>query len=91
MRRLNKPSLNFVSLLKTDSNVENFWLQLAETRPYHMWTGGFIYGFFFKKGLYNPIGVHSFISNWFTGREIKRHYSLGVANIMTGAFASFER
>lgn len=56
-----------------------------------MWSGGFAYGFFFKKGLYDPANLNNFISNWFTDREIKRHFSLGVENLMTGAFASFER
>lgn len=54
-----------------------------------MWPGGFIYGFFFQKGLYNADSINSFIKNWFKGRVIKRHLSIGVANVLTGAFASF--
>ena len=54
-----------------------------------MWPGGFIYGFFFQKGLYNADSINFFIKNWFKGRVIKRHLSIGVANVLTGAFASF--
>ena len=49
-----------------------------------MWGGGFVYGFFFEKGLYNPVEIEDFIENWFKGRPLKRHLSIGVANVLTG-------
>lgn len=51
-----------------------------------MWTGGFIYGFFFQKGLYNLVQVDEFIESWFRDRPIKRHISIGIANVLTGKF-----
>jgi predicted acylesterase/phospholipase RssA len=33
--------------------LESFWLELAAGEAYQMWAGGFIYGFFFEKGIYD--------------------------------------
>lgn len=33
--------------------------------------------------------MQDFIDNWFRGRTIKRHISIGVTNVLTGAFAVF--
>ena len=36
------------------SELESFWLELSEINSLTLWKGGFVYGFFFEKGLYNP-------------------------------------
>ena len=51
-----------------------------------------MYGFFFKKGLYNPVGINNFLQKWFAEeRQLYKHFGLSVANLMTAAFATFEK
>lgn len=66
--------------------IADFWLGLSLIKPYSMWTGGFIYGFFFQKGLYNAVTIDQYIEDWFRDRPIKRHITIGVTNLLNGAF-----
>lgn len=70
-------------------SVADFWLGLSLIKPYSMWTGGFVYGFFFQKGLYNAITIDQYIEDWFKDRPIKRHITIGVANLLNGSFDVF--
>ncbi len=54
-----------------------------------MWQGGFVYGFFFEKGLYDAQNINDYIEKWFRDRPIKRHITIGLTNVLNGAFASF--
>lgn len=51
-----------------------------------LWDGGFLYGFFFKKGLYNSNPINDYIDDWFDDRLPVEHISIGVTNLLTGAF-----
>jgi hypothetical protein len=33
--------------------LKKFWFDLATIEPFKMWSGGFLYGFFFEKSLYD--------------------------------------
>ena len=63
---------------------------MAEHAPLRIWSGGFFYGFFFKKGLYDSSGLNTFIADWFVDREPTQHFSIGVANVLTGFFDSYD-
>ncbi len=54
-----------------------------------MWEGGFVYGFFFQKGLYDAQNINDYIEEWFRDRPLKRHITIGLTNVLNGAFASF--
>lgn len=54
-----------------------------------MWSGGFVYGFFFEKGIYDISPLNEFLDLKFSGREITRHLSISVANVLSGAFKTF--
>jgi hypothetical protein len=49
----------------------DFWLSVSRINSYNYWAGGFIYGYFFEKGLYDVTTLNDFIKNWFWGRELK--------------------
>ena len=62
----------------------DFWEQLANFDPYDLWSGGFLYGFFFQKGLFDSTPVHNFIESWFKDRELKQHITIGATNVLNG-------
>ena len=64
--------------------LEEFWQELSHIQPYKLWSGGFLYGFFFEKSLYDASNLNKFLDNWFKGRSPKQHINLGVTNILTG-------
>ena len=78
------PLIKILSKLKALSILDDFWLSISKITPYNFWSGGFIYGFFFEKGLYDASPLDNFIAQWLAGREIKQHLSIAVANILTG-------
>lgn len=57
--------------------------------PYQLWKGGFIYGFFFEKGLYDPTPLNNFLTTKFKNKDIKRHLTISVANVLNGNFQTF--
>lgn len=64
-------------------------MDLANISPVKLWKGGFIYGFFFEKGLYDDQPLNDFILHRFSGRKLKKHLNIAVTNVLTGAFTSF--
>ena len=85
-----------LSVSKANLNVnssllaEQFWFDLASIEPYKFWKGGFIYGFFFEKGIYDTSPLNDFIEYYFSGASVKQHLTIAVTNILNGAFVSFE-
>lgn len=70
--------------------LRSFWFDLSKFIPFKLWKGGFIYGFFFEKGLYDMEPMNEFLEEKFKGRELKQHVNLAVTNVLTGAFTSFD-
>ena len=69
--------------------LEKFWYDLATIDPFEMWSGGFLYGFFFEKSLYDVTPLWDFIEFFFINRIIKKHLSIGVTNVLSGKSYSF--
>ena len=64
--------------------LQSFWLDLAAMEPYNSWTGGFIYGFFFEKGIYDLAPMVNFISDRLGKRKVQRHLNIAVTNVLNG-------
>jgi predicted acylesterase/phospholipase RssA len=41
--------------------LTKFWHDLATIDPFKFWKGGFVYGFFFEKSLYDASPIKEFI------------------------------
>lgn len=55
-----------------------------------MWTGGFIYGFFFEKGIYDSSPAANYIFKQLGAfQEIYSHLNIAVTNILNGQFTIF--
>ncbi len=59
---------------------------MSRINSYNYWAGGFIYGYFFEKGLYDVSVLNDFLKNWFWGREVKQHLTIAVTNILNGKY-----
>ena len=70
--------------------LENFWIDLATTEPYSNWTGGFIYGFFFEKGIYDMRPMVEYLNERFGKSTVHRHMNIAVTNILNGQFSIFD-
>jgi hypothetical protein len=46
-----------------------------------------MYGFFFKKGVYNSDPINDFIQDWFEERPLLEHLSIGATNFLSGKFS----
>jgi hypothetical protein len=57
---------------------------VSRINSYNYWAGGFIYGYFFEKGLYDVSTLNEFLKNWFFGRELKQHLTIAVTNLLNG-------
>ena len=64
--------------------LADFWMAISRFDAYKQWAGGFIYGYFFEKGLYDVSELNEFLKEWFTGRDLKLHLTIAVTNILTG-------
>ena len=64
--------------------LENFWFDLAKMEPYKMWKGGFIYGFFFERGIYDISPMNQYLIEKFEGKEVVQHLTVSVTDILTG-------
>ena len=64
--------------------LRNFWLDLSQIDPFKLWKGGFFYGFFFEKSLYDSTPLNQFIEDRFIGRVVKQHLNIAVTNVLTG-------
>ena len=65
---------------ETISELEKFWIDVAAMDPYENWTGGFIYGFFFEKGIYNAQPMSDYLNDKFKDRSVHRHLNIAVTN-----------
>ena len=54
------------------------------SRSSELWKGGFFYGFFFEKSLYDSTPLNQFIEDRFFGRVVKQHLNIAVTNVLTG-------
>ena len=70
--------------------LEKFWVDLATMNPYSNWTGGFIYGFFFEKGIYDMKPMVQYLNEKFGKRTVRRHMNIAVTNILNGQFSIFD-
>ena len=64
--------------------TEDFWVDLARTTPYTQWAGGFVYGFFFEKGIYNMENMQAFLKDKFGKREVQKNLNIAVTDILSG-------
>ena len=69
--------------------IGNFWIDLSKMEPYKLWKGGFVYGFFFEKSLYDATPLNQFIEQKFSDRKVKQHLNIAVTNVMNGDFKTF--
>lgn len=86
----------FILAMYDDSQIDGaieelkkFWYDLSTIDPFRLWKGGFVYGFFFEKSLYDTTPLNDFIKFFFTNRIIKKHITIGVTNVLTGDFSTF--
>ena len=70
--------------------LEKFWIDIAAMEPYNNWTGGFIYGFFFEKGIYNAQPMTEYLNDKFKDRSVHRHLNIAVTNVLNGQFSIFD-
>ena len=49
-----------------------------------MWTGGYIYGFFFEKGIYSLDPMVEFLINKLGERKVQNHMNIAVTNVLNG-------
>ena len=77
-------------ITETIDMLEKFWIDLATTSPYSNWTGGFIYGFFFEKGIYDMKPMVQYLNDNFRQRTVHRHLNIAVTNILNGQFSIFD-
>ena len=70
--------------------LESFWINLAKMEPYSSWTGGFIYGFFFEKGIYDLKPMAAYLSDTLGKRKVHRHLNVAVTNVLNGQFSIFD-
>jgi len=61
-------------------------MDLAKIEPYGQWNGGFVYGFFFEKGIYDLSPMSDFIDDKFGDREFQRHLNIAVTNVLNGKY-----
>lgn len=71
---------------KAVEELENFWMELSYFEPYRQWNGGFVYGFFFEKGIYDMSPMSDYIDEKLGERKTHRHLSIGVTNLLNGSF-----
>lgn len=74
---------------EVENELREFWLDLSNIEPYRLWNGGFVYGFFFEKSLYDSSPLNQFIEEKFKGRTVKQHLNIAVANVLNGEFRTF--
>lgn len=48
-----------------------------------------IYGFFYENSIYDAAPLYKFIQDFFSGSQLKRHLNIGIADVLTGQFKSF--
>jgi len=65
-------------------------MDLAAMEPYSSWTGGFIYGFFFEKGIYDMRPMAQYLNDRLGDRSVHRHMNIAVTNILNGQFSIFD-
>lgn len=70
--------------------LQEFWIDLAAMEPYQNWVGGFIYGFFFEKGIYDLKPMAKYLSDRLGDRTVHRHMNIAVTNILNGKFSVFD-
>ena len=70
--------------------LRSFWIELASMSPYDSWTGGFIYGFFFEKGIYDLRPMAEYLNDQFSERTVHRHLNIAVTNVLNGQFSIFD-
>lgn len=64
--------------------IDNFWQELSERDQYVNWQGGWIYGFFFEKGLYDHSPIADFINKKFSKRTLHKHLNIATTNVLNG-------
>lgn len=72
--------------------MEDFWYELADKNANLIasWSWGMIYGFFYENSLYDASPLYRFIADQFSGKTLKRHINIGLANVLNGQFKSFK-
>jgi len=76
---------------KVIEKLQKFWTDFALLSPYQEWSGGFIYGFFFEKGIYDSTPTQNFIVEQLKDlTEVFCHLNIAVTNILNGQFSIFD-
>lgn len=71
--------------------LRKFWMDFSKRNSYQEWAGGFIYGFFFEKGIYDITPTSDFIREQFVDlTEVYCHLNIAVTNILSGQFSIFD-
>ena len=64
--------------------LDEFWIEMAKMEPYKVWTGGYIYGFFFEKGIYSLDPMMEFLVDKLGERQVQNHMNIAVTNVLNG-------
>lgn len=76
---------------KAVDKLRSFWTDFGKKEAYQEWAGGFIYGFFFEKGIYDIEPTAAFIRDQFKDlTEVYSHMNIAVTDILTGQFSIFD-
>lgn len=76
---------------KAIERLRKFWIEFSQREPYKEWAGGFVYGFFFEKGIYDIAPTANFIREQFADlTEVYCHLNIAVTNILNGQFSIFD-
>lgn len=49
--------------------------------------GGYWYGMFFQSSIFDSTYLNQFIENAFSDTSLKRHMSIGIANVLNGTYS----
>ena len=57
---------------------------MSKIEPYKLWKGGFVYGFFFERGIYDVSPLNQYMEEKLGSKEVKEHLTIAVTDILTG-------
>lgn len=72
--------------------MEQFWRDLAaqENDLFKPWGWGLLAGYFYQGALYDSENLFKFIEEQFSEATVRRHLNIGLADILSGQYHSFQ-
>lgn len=76
---------------QTIETLKKFWTDFAKIEPYKAWPGGFLYGFFFEKGIYDLSPAAEYIYTRLGYLDtVHTHLNIALTDILDGKFTIFD-